>query len=78
MPYVQRGGDFTLRPPALSRRCWECKGEHFSVRNQKETNSVLLWRNHDLPWSFVIRLSLGKLLVNLSQVVERTNTPLTP
>ena len=26
----------------------------------------------------VIRLSLGKLLVNLLQVVIRTNTPLTP
>ena len=26
----------------------------------------------------VIRLSLGKLLVNLSQVVKRTNTPLIP
>ena len=26
----------------------------------------------------VIRLSLGKLLVNLLQVVKRTNTPLIP
>ena len=26
----------------------------------------------------VIRLSLGKLVVNLSQVVKRTNTPLIP
>ena len=26
----------------------------------------------------VIRLSLGKLLINLSQVVKRTNTPLIP
>ena len=28
--------------------------------------------------TIVIRLSLGKLLVNLLQVVKRTNTPLSP
>ena len=30
------------------------------------------------PSRGVVRLSLGKLLVNLLQVVKRTNTPLIP
>ena len=31
-----------------------------------------------MPYSCVIRLSLDKLLVNLLQMVKRTNTPLIP
>ena len=32
----------------------------------------------DILCSVIIRVSLGKLLVNLLQVVKRTNAPLTP
>ena len=36
-------------------------------------NYIVVYHTHS-----VIRLSLGKLLVNLLQVVKRTNTPLIP
>ena len=46
------------------------------------TRSARPWREcneyKSLSSTSVIRLSLGKLLVNLLQVVKRTNTPLIP
>ena len=43
-----------------------------------EDNFGRFFRGIPPPPPPVIRLSLGKLLVNLLQVVKRTNTPLIP
>ena len=42
------------------------------------SKTTVIVNGSDQPVVFVIRLSLGKLLVNQLQVVKRTNTPLIP
>ena len=51
-----------------------------NVRTTTTTTTPLYLSNHTYAVVVLnlVRLSLGKLLVNLLQVVKRTNTPLTP
>ena len=60
----------------MKKEARTCRGGYITAVQKVAEGVCDLLVKRIFPPAYVIRLSLGKLLVNLLQVVKRTNTPL--
>ena len=75
---TQNINDDTQTRTLVAPRLWAEEGVGRAILKGPPVNKADLVSRHFRGGQSVLRLSLGKLLVNLLQVVKRTNTPLIP